>query len=239
MARSPRRYRAPLVITLAATLGPACGQADYIYNPPDTSGDGDGDLASGGTAPSGGEGGGDTSSGGVTASGGHSSGGNPPEPEIPSCPSDPYLELITCSPGDQCTREMDCTSGEEQKFLFTCDESGEGWSFKDRIACYKPWEYCDGSGDAAVCNGGVWIYEGAGGNPPAPCPEESPELGSECQAGYGFGADRTGCGYPCGDEEWTVLGCVSSDDLNPYGMGTWQGDGACSSEAGGAGGAGN
>jgi hypothetical protein len=243
MARRPRHYRAPLVITLAATLGPACAEpTDYI---PQTPGDGDGDVGTGGGNPpptggytsSGGNGGGDTSTGGFTSSGGNSSGGNPPKPEVSECPTDPYLEIASCEPGEQCTREMDCTSGEEHKFLFTCDEAGTGWTFNESVACYKPWEYCDGSADAAVCNGDVWVYQGAGGNPPAPCPDEAPALGSECQAGYGFGADRSACGYPCGEDEWTVIGCVSLDELT-YGWGTWQGDGACSSDPG-PGGAGN
>ncbi len=49
--------------------------------------------------------------------------------------------------------------------------------------------------------------------------------------------DRTACGYPCGDGDWTVTGCfaTATDPEYPYGEGTWQSDGVC--EAGGAGGA--
>lgn len=119
----------------------------------------------------------------------------------------------------------DCTSGEDRQFYFTCMESGERWEFEGED-CENPYEYCAAIGNT-LCVNDNWLYQGQGGNPPGPCPRELPAEGADCNAGYGFGADRDACGYPCG-EAWTVIGCVASDAEQIPGPGTWESDGACS-----------
>jgi len=233
MARPKRTYRTPIVITLAA-LAPACGAK---VSPDDADGSGGAsDGQSSGGASSGGTSSGGASSGGAS-SGGASTGGAPTE--YPECPEgDGYGFTVPCAPTERCQVQMDCTSGENRTFVFECAASGESWTFQSED-CPHPAEFCSrGSWDeATTCEDDGWMYQGQGGNPPGPCPEALPEEGSECQAGASFGGDRTACGYPCGDGDWTVTGCfpAATDPEYPYGEGTWQSDGVCS--AGGAGGA--
>jgi len=233
MARLPRKYRAPIVITLATTLGAACGgQADYTTDNEETGVDGPGsgglDATSGGTDTSSGGlfpgTGAYPGSGGVTGSGGFmGSGGNPPKPEA-ACPT--YLEQTACDPFELCTRTSSCTSGEERAFWFTCEESGTTRTLVDPT-CANPFEFCNGEGGPIVCTeDGVWQLEGVGGNPPAPCPETAPTLGATCSPGNSFGADRSQCGYTCESGDWTIIGCVLQAGADPP-SGTWQSDGAC------------
>ncbi len=129
---------------------------------------------------------------------------------------------------------MACTSGTTRTFVFECDATGTYWNFQTGD-CVLPAEFCGGTyGEAATCEDDGWMYQGQGGNPPAPCPAELPAEGAECYPGGSFGADRTACGYPCGAGEWTVVGCVSLAPQDPDGQ--WQSDGVCSSGGFGGGG---
>jgi hypothetical protein len=225
MARRKRTYRAPVVITLAA-LAPGCVQGLMA----DGSG---GTPGTGGTSSGGDDSGDGRSSGGRTSTGGTATGGGA---TVPDCEFDyPYTP---CTPGANCVRAMDCTSGLNRTFLFECNAEGTSFAFQTEY-CENPSEFCAGSGwdEAATCESGAWMYQGQGGNPPGPCPDVLPAEGSDCTPGA-FGGDRDACGYPCGGDAWTVTGCVpdtSVDPEYPYEQGSWQSDGVCS--AGGAGGA--
>jgi hypothetical protein len=223
MARRKRTYRTPVVITLAA-LAPGCA--------PGLLADGSGGTSGSGGAPSGTGG---SASGAQPSTGGTATGGSP---AYPDCDFD-YAYSSPCTPEERCQRAFDCTSGMTRTFAFECDETGMYFDFQTE-ACSNPAEFCAGTGwdEATTCGEDGWMYQGQGGNPPSPCPADLPAEGSNCDAGLGFGADRTACGYPCGEDQWTVIGCQgepSGDTEYPYGAGTWQSDGVCS--AGGAGGA--
>jgi hypothetical protein len=238
MARPPRNYRAPLVITLAASLGSACGEPPaYIADNDETGGDGPGsgglDAGSGGTDTS--SGGLYQGSGGLPGSGGFlGSGGNPPKPEVPACADDPYYAQIECAPSEKCSRTLTCTSGVERAFVFTCDESGTTRNFDDPT-CTNPFEFCEGgeAGPISCAEDGLWRQEGVGGNPPAPCPEVAPTLGAACSAGNSFGTDRSQCGYMCESGDWTIIGCQTQLGADPPSA-TWRGDGACAAAGGDA-----
>lgn len=238
MARPKRTYRSPIVITLAA-VAPACVPGlshDGSGGGPGNGGsvDDDGPDGAGGFMSSGGfvAAGGLVAAGGYfsggASSGGASSGGGPAYPECPSSDTS-YGFTVPCVPDEQCRVGMACTSGSQRDFVFTCANSGDYWEFYE-LPCAYPAEYCRSTGGDAVCLGGVWTYEGEGGNPPAPCPEAMPSEGSDCYSGAGFGADRTACGYACPDGAWTVTGCAAVDPEAPYGDSTWQSDGICSNE---------
>jgi len=235
MARAPRTYRAPIVVTLAAALIPACGSTTSDdSDDPGSGGDASGGRASSGGRSSGGSGG--TSTGGK-GSGGAATGGLGGDTSsggtgaLPSCPEDYFFPYVSCVPDVRCVMVTDCTSGEERSFEFKCNDMGSSFTFLSPGSCENPYEYCEGIGNT-LCVDEAWLYQGQGGNPPAPCPLELPDEGADCNAGAGFGADRDACGYPCGDA-WTVTGCVASADP-PFGPGSWVSDGACA--AGGAGG---
>jgi len=233
MARTSRTYRAPIVVTLAAALIPACGSVSSE----DGSG-GAGGTETGGSSSTGGKlGTGGKGSGGGTSTGGVNTGGQPTgglggqatggsvEPPLPACPNDYFFPQITCVPEARCEMPADCTSGEQRSFHFKCSGTGMTWAFEGGD-CENPYEYCEATGNT-LCVDDNWLYQGQGGNPPGPCPEELPAEGSSCSAGEGFGADRGNCGYPCGDA-WTVIGCVASGDEQVSGPGSWESDGACS-----------
>lgn len=234
MARAPRTYRAPIVVTIATALIPACGSTD------DADSSATGGAASGGRTTSGGSSSGGT---GATATGGKASGGaatgglggdsssgGSGGEALPSCPDDYFFPSVSCVPGARCAMAADCTSGEERSFEFKCNTMGSSFVFQPPGSCENPYEYCEGVGNT-LCGEETWLYQGQGGNPPAPCPAELPGEGAECNAGAGFGADRDACGYPCGDA-WTVTGCVAGSGAEPFGRGSWVSDGACA--AGGA-----
>jgi hypothetical protein len=136
---------------------------------------------------------------------------------------------------DECKKTMVCTSGIARDFTFSCDPS-QHWVF-EQTDCENEAEYCAGDNwdEASICGADGWMYQGAGGNPPGPCPAEMPAEHAECSAALGFGADRQACGYPCDSGGWSVTGCFSLDASDPYAMGEWQSDGVCSSGEGGAG----
>ena len=240
--RRRRTYRTPIVMTLAA-MGPGC--VPGLSHDAGDAGTGGGDNYEDGNLDDDGVGGASTTSGGASTggmnplSGGTSSGG---ATEYPECPEGSgYGFTVPCTPYERCQIEMDCTSGAERRFVFDCAASGESWELEDTF-CANPAEFCDrGTWDeAATCQGGLWMYQGQGGNPPGPCPDALPEEDSECSGGAAFGGDRTACGYPCADGYgWTVTGCVtelSGDPADPYGPASWQSDDACNN--GGQGGAG-
>lgn len=234
MARRKRTYRTPVVITLAA-LTPGCvpglmadgsgGTSGAGGTPSGTGGSASGGVSSGGSASGG------SASGGAPSTGGTSTGGA----TYGACASDGgYGLVVPCMPSDRCQTEMACTSGTNRTFVFECDESGMHWTFQAE-ECIYPAEFCAGTSwdEAATCQDDLWMYQGQGGNPPGPCPAALPVEDSDCSAGASFGGDRTACGYPCGDEQWTVTGCFaepSGDPEYPYGEGTWQSDGACTDQ---------
>ncbi len=185
---------------------------------------GTGGKATGGQGAGGATGG--QSSGGM---GGDQTGGTAGGPSLPECPSDYFFPRLECTPEARCQMAMGCTSDESRVFYFECDSTGEQWDFEGGD-CENPFEFCRGTGNT-ICAEDTWRYQGQGGNPPAPCPEELPDEGADCNFGSGFGADRDACGYPCGDA-WTVTGCVGlGEELGA--PGNWVSDGACA--AGGAG----
>jgi hypothetical protein len=242
MARPKRTYRSPIVITLAA-VAPACVPGlnhDGSGGGPGSGGSVAGDdggpdgaggflLSTGGSVAAGGLIGAGGSWTGGASSGGGSLGGLPNYPECPSGDT-LYGFTVPCYPDERCQIEMSCTSGNNRDFVFACAASGEYWAL-DAQYCAHEAEYCRSTSGDSICQGGVWMYQGEGGNPPAPCPEARPAEGSDCYSGAGFGADRTACGYPCSpDGPWTVTGCAAVDPEAPYGDASWQSDGVCSNE---------
>lgn len=232
MARQRRTYKSPFVLTFAAAVLPAC-----VTTPFDGEGSGGspsigGSPTSGGVANAGGSpsiGGTQPSTGGVIigAGGAYAVGGSP---DIPLCPPDLVFDPLSgrvpmnCGQGSTCLLYMNCTSGGDRGFVLECPD-GNGFVLSS-TECDSPAEFCTNGSESAICSeDDVWHYQGMGGNPPAPCPLEAPVEGSSCNAGHGFGADRSMCGYQCADSGWTVLGCVASS-TSP-GPGTWESDGAC------------
>jgi hypothetical protein len=223
--KKKRTYQAPLVLTVAALTATACGTND---DPQKIGGGSTGGAGTGGTGAGGTGAGGTGGSPGGT--GGSTGGSGGSVVELPACDgSELYAE---CQVGARCQDVTNCTSATQETFVFECTDSGTytRWTIANTdLSCDKPYAECNGQFGRYSCADPMWLYSGAGGNPPAPCPQTLPEEGSDCYAGAGFGADPPACGYPCADGSgWTVTGCVSNADLTA----SWQSDGAC--EIGGA-----
>ena len=214
--RKKRKYRSPLVVTLAMSAGAACSGL---------AGDGSqGDSSTGGGGGSGSQGAGASNMGG----GGASSAERTCTAEELAFPSK------GCTPGDECLLHMDCTSGLSRTMQAICADHG-WWTVEG--ACSNPFEQCTTSSGRADCFDGTWQFQGGGGNPPSTCPQPAPSLGSHCYPGNSDGEDPSACGYPCSDDSgsWTLVGCFPNQPGN-YMTGTWRSDDACT--MGGAGGAG-
>jgi len=231
MARTPRKYSTPLVMTFVA-LVPACGgnaagsdgSHNVSVNPPPPQ------QARIPTCTS---------------------------EQITKIDFDKWAQP-GCSVGELCAIPTDCAGG-PRVFEFECGAdsaipSGSRWAMRSP-SCERPADHCQGlvpafyvpqvptSAPSTVelsCPDNSWVMRLLTGNPPAPCPRELPEEGSSCSAGQGFGRDQSACGYFCSSGAWTVVGCVGpAVDDGTFGTGKWISDGACSSDgAGGSGGAG-
>jgi hypothetical protein len=240
MAKVKRIYSAPLVVTVAAWVGPACSgnASDSLPN------------ASGGTVEGSGSGrstGGANAGGGPGQSGGNSTGGKNQgvggDLGLPDCPTDlHYFYYSSCEPERACKAEMSCTSGIPQTVTLVCRESGQGYMVlpTQDLSCDHPFDACVKDYATMDCLEDTWHFQGGGGNPPAPCPETLPAEGSECNFGFGFGADREACGYPCQGSGWTITGCVSQGTAGAAGessssRGAWESDGACGALGGNGG----
>lgn len=178
MARQRRIYSAPLVMTLAA-LPFGCGEGANA-NPDENH-----EL--------------------------RGSGGSDGVGIIPTCDLGELSGATpTCQSGDVCRVETNCTSGVAREFLFECDTSQAEpeWVFASGDACSNPSESCRVEQFRGTFNcHSEWSYTGAGGNPPAPCPDTLPANGEACPYGPLFGIERDTCGYPCADGGWTVTEC--------------------------------
>ena len=228
MARSPRKYAVPLVVTFVA-MTPAC--SGKIRGPEDdaggsgsspTVGDGDGDLGTGGGAGANPPGWGET--GGT---------GGVPGP----CDLDQLVWTAECPAQAECFVEVGCTGGTPQKFFMSCQqmEGYAAWAAQ-ALSCEHLTEECSHQVNEGVrfrCVENSWQFWAADGNlnPPGPCPHEKPEEGSGCLAGDGFGSDPTECGYPCeSGPGWTTMGCQGGFEEESE----WSSDGACAGGIGGS-----
>ncbi len=219
MARTPRKYSTPLVMTFAA-LVPACGgnasspgESHHVsVNPPPPQ-----QAAIPTCTPI----------------------------QVTQIDRDQVFRP-GCSVGELCAIPSDCAGG-RRVLEFECRAesaipSGSGWAMRSQ-SCERPADHCQSvlpEGYTPVnlsCSPNSWGITGIVGNPPAPCPRELPKEGSSCSAGDGFGRDQSACGYFCSSGAWTVIGCVGpAVDDGTFGTGKWISDGACS--AGGASGSG-
>jgi hypothetical protein len=163
MAKMKRIYSAPLVVTVAAWVGPACSTTP-ADDTSETGGVGTGGTATGGTA-SGGKGSGGKGSGGRSAGGGTATGGIGGDgPELQECPSDVlYFQSAPCEPGEACNLPMKCTSGTPQNVVLVCGDDGNGYSLSSEqdTRCDRPFEACVGSLATYDCLGGSWRFHGS------------------------------------------------------------------------------
>jgi hypothetical protein len=149
--------------------------------------------------------------GGTMTTGGTAGTGNVGCPEVA-----PQAYADTCPahlPDEGCRYELECQSG-PREFTYHCAPGG--WRLEE-TACENSFDACSGGVRQVQCRAGSWTLLGTGGDGPADCAVEPPDIGSACS--YPIIQSAPYCGYPCPDGSgWTVATCSP-----PY----WLYDGVC------------
>lgn len=206
MTHSGRMPSMPFIVTFAASAI-ACG-GSATFNEFSEAG------AGGASSSASGVGQGPTSSVSV------GTGGSNPS----NCPATPPTSWEQCELGldEVCSYAIACQSG-QRTIDFQCADYGYWFTAG---SCDHHADSCPGT--ELYCSGGTW-YMPEGTNPPAPCPADKPEAGSECFAGGWGGGTWEQCGYSCfepGAEAWTIATCAPSADPGED-ITRWQFDDAC------------
>lgn len=130
----------------------------------------------------------------------------------------------TCTPGDSCLLDTECTSGAERVFTFTCIEDPDliqgtsRWELDSR-SCENDSESCISKQDLVgetLCLNGTWTQRDTDFelHQPEPCPRSAPAPNDRCEQ-LDIGAVANACGYPCEDSGWQTLRCTPFAEKDP------------------------